>query len=103
MPLPLEVIGESVALGNTKAYGDQGAYQLYTMNSDNRFHTNALFGVSTRHFDSMSQLAVATTAAAVSGIQKLTLPEAAGLRQLDPASSQVATKGAQTTPPPTAG
>ena len=101
MPIPLEDIAQSGAAGNLKAYLDQGAYQLYAMNGDSQFHNNQLKAISTQHFNGMSQVSLAVTTTSVAALTKLSLPEAAGLRQLDPATAQIALKGAQTSNPET--
>jgi hypothetical protein len=102
MPFELKDLEASVAGANIKVFGDAPATLLVQALAH---HQNTSLAQSTQYNKTAARvdaIAEAALGATIAGIQKFSYTEGLAMRQVDPASGQVAVKGAQTAPPVTA-
>ena len=102
MAIPLDDVVSSVALGNVKYFGDGPALLLNAALADFQTVRTQGFEQYNKHVVRVDVIAEAGLAASIKAIQSLAVTEATAIRNIDPASGQVAVKGSQTTPPVTA-
>ena len=96
-----DVVG-SVALANIKNFGDAPSILLNGMFTDSQGIRTAAFIQYNQHAGRVSVIAEAALNLGVKALYSLGVTEGVAIRQIDPASGQVAVKGSQTTPPVTA-
>ena len=97
-----DVVG-SVALANIKNFGDAPSILLTSLLADSQAIRNAGFVQYNQHAGRVAVIAEAALNLGVKALYSLGVTEGVAIRQIDPASGQVAVKGSQTTPPVTAG
>jgi hypothetical protein len=103
MAIDLADVVSSVALGNTKNFGDAPSLLLNGAFLASQEVRTAGFVQYNKHAARVDVIAEAALTAGVKALQSIGVTEGVAIRQIDPASGQVATKSAQTTPPGTAG
>ena len=103
MAIDLADVVSSVALGNTKYFGDGPAILLNASFTDFQTIRTEGFVQYNKHTARVDVIAEAALTAGVKALQSIGVTEGVAIRQIDPASGQVAVKGSQTTPPVTAG
>jgi hypothetical protein len=101
MAIDLTDITASVAVANVKTFGDGPAFLLQTGLSDYQTIRTFAFNQTNKHALRVDVIAETALTTGVAAIQKLSVTEGVAIRNIDPPSAQIATKGSQSTPPET--
>jgi len=103
MAIDLSDVVSSVAIGNTKYFGDGPAMLLNASFVDFQIVRTQAHEQFNKHTSRLDIIAETALSASIKTINSLGITESVGIRNIDPASGQVAAKVSQTTPPITAG